>query len=141
MCCSPWGCKESDTAQRPNNNNNRRGTREPPHSVIIVKPVPYAPDLAVHLAAFCPLAHEARYPLVSRKSGWRGDGAGTARDYSPFHLPSIQCPLCCSCLCDGGSKPTWKRLIPMASTMELLSGNVLMSLTSSMQPYSKILAG
>ena len=20
-CCSPWGCKESDTTQRPNNNN------------------------------------------------------------------------------------------------------------------------
>ena len=21
-CCSPWGCKESDTTYRPNNNNN-----------------------------------------------------------------------------------------------------------------------
>ena len=24
VCCSPWGCKESDTAERLNNNNNRQ---------------------------------------------------------------------------------------------------------------------
>ena len=22
VCCSPWGCKESDTTERPNNNNS-----------------------------------------------------------------------------------------------------------------------
>ena len=33
-CCSPWGCKESDTTERLNNNNNTHsevcGTKVPP---------------------------------------------------------------------------------------------------------------
>ena len=88
VCCSPWGCKESDTTERL---NNKHGIRWP--LCFHTKQVPIS---APSLGAFRPSGPAGgTLPLRQRGCGWEGPGPSEKLPQKWIHSGLVNPPVTC----------------------------------------------